>query len=71
MASLSLLLDHLKVDKLSKINGFFLYKFFGFVLYTENVNAVGNIPYKDNEHPAVKCVVIHSPGTDGVLNDDP
>lgn len=34
------------------------------------MNAVGNIPYKDNEHLAVKCIVIHSPGMDGVLTDD-
>lgn len=44
---------------------FFFLRFF--VLYTENVNAVGNITYKDNEHLAVKCIVLHSLGMDSVL----
>lgn len=33
-------------------------------LYTENVNAVGYITYKDNEHLAVKCIVLHSLGVE-------
>lgn len=60
MAILSLFLDRLKVDKLSK-------SLFLFFLYTENVNAVGDITYKDNEHLAVKCIVLHSLGMGGVL----
>lgn len=43
------------------------FKFFCFGLYTENVNAVGNITYKDNEHSAVKCIALHSLGMDSVL----
>lgn len=32
------------------------------------MNTVGNITYKDNEHLAVKCIVLHSLGMDdGVL----
>lgn len=62
MAFLSLFLDRLKVDKLSKRMFFLL-----FFLYTENVNAVGNITYKDNEHLAVKCIVLHSLGMGGAL----
>lgn len=47
---------------------FFFFTFFClFVLYTENVNAVGNITHKDNEHLAVKCIVLNSLDMDGVL----
>lgn len=31
------------------------------------MNAVRNITYKDNEHLAVKCIVLHGLGMDGVL----
>lgn len=31
------------------------------------MNAVGNITYKDNEHLAVKCIVLHSLGMGGAL----
>lgn len=44
MAILSLSLDSLRVGKLSKR----IFVLFCFVLYTENVNAVGNLTYKDN-----------------------
>lgn len=54
-------LDHLKVDKLSK-RKVFLFRLF---LYTENVNTVANVTYKDNEHLAVKCIVLQSRGMDG------
>lgn len=60
MAILSLFLDRLKVGKLSKSK-------FVFLLYTENVNAVGDITYKDNEH--LKCIVLHSLGIEKMVND--
>lgn len=62
MAILSLFLDRLKVDKLSKSMFFLL-----FFYIQKNVNAVGNITYKDNEHLAVKCIVLHGLGKGGVL----
>lgn len=34
------------------------------------MNAVGHLTYKDNEHLAVKCIVLHSQGMDGVLFDE-
>lgn len=61
MAMLSLFLDLFKVDKLLK-EYFFKFMF----LYTENVNAFGYITYKDNEHLAVKCIVLQSLGGDGL-----
>ena len=73
MANLSLLLDHLKVDKLSTDSFvcFFFYVFLLCFYIQKNVNTVGHITYKDNEHWAVKCIVLHSPGTDsGLLEKD-
>lgn len=63
MAILSLFLDRLKVDKLSKKYVFLLLFFY----IQKNVNAVGNITYKDNEHLAVKCIVLHGLRKGGVL----
>lgn len=47
----------------------FLLFFVCLFLYTENVNTVFNITYKDNEHLAVKCVV-RSLGARGVLHSE-
>lgn len=57
MAMLSLFLD---LFKSWKKNTFLSFMF----LYTENVNTVSYITYKDNEHSAVKCIVLHSLGVD-------
>lgn len=53
MAILSLCLDHLKVDKLSK--GFL------FVCCLFSIHKMWTLlTYKDNEHLAMKCIVLHT-----------